>query len=450
MLLFKILFSAIGVALTAVLLLMLFSSVSENKRKTALKALYILPFTSFLIIVPHIISTKYEWLIVLSDFIFTALSIYIFMPGYFFRKQDEAIARERIDERTVMFSRNELKPGTDRYEKYYKRYPEHKGNDDNFRKMSGLLSKESAFYNPLAYRAAESTFSIVDSLHQFVEGSSVETDIKLRPEQYDSFILNWAKKMGAVSVGFTKMKDYHWYSTGGRGDRYDKPINGKHQTGIVFTVEMDKEMVDSSPKSSIIMESANKYLQAGIIATQIAQLIRECGFEARAHIDGNYQIVAPLVARDANLGEIGRMGLLMTPDLGPRVRLGVVTTNMPLTVSKRKYDDSYEDFCSKCLKCAVNCPASAIPTDGKSTIKNIKRWQINSEKCYNYWCNSGTDCGRCMSVCPYSHPKSMMHNMVRWSIRQFPNFRFWAVKLDDYFYGRKPSPARLPYWIENN
>ena len=47
---------------------------------------------------------------------------------------------------------------------------------------------------------------------------------------------------------------------------------------------------------------------------------------ARAHIDGNYQVIAPLVARDAGLGTIGRMGLLMTPELGPRVRLAVVTT----------------------------------------------------------------------------------------------------------------------------
>ena len=34
-----------------------------------------------------------------------------------------------------------------------------------------------------------------------------------------------------------------------------------------------------------------------------------------------------------DLGVIGRMGLLMTPDLGPRVRISVVSTNMPLIQS---------------------------------------------------------------------------------------------------------------------
>ncbi len=49
--------------------------------------------------------------------------------------------------------------------------------------------------------------------------------------------------------------------------------------------------------------------------------------------DAHFRVVCPLVARDAGLGEIGRMGLLMTPELGPRVCIGVVTTDAPLVAS---------------------------------------------------------------------------------------------------------------------
>lgn len=63
---------------------------------------------------------------------------------------------------------------------------------------------------------------------------------------------------------------------------------------------------------------------------QLAEFMRSIGYPARAHIDGSYRVVCPLVARDAGLGEIGRMGLLMTPELGPRVRIAVVTTDLPL------------------------------------------------------------------------------------------------------------------------
>ena len=74
-------------------------------------------------------------------------------------------------------------------------------------------------------------------------------------------------------------------------------------------------MVSAAPSASIVMESGQQYLGSGIIALQVAAFIRNLGFEARAHIDGNYEVVCPLVARDAGLGEIGRMGLLMTPKL---------------------------------------------------------------------------------------------------------------------------------------
>jgi ferredoxin len=131
------------------------------------------------------------------------------------------------------------------------------------------------------------------------------------------------------------------------------------------------------------------------------------------------------------------------------MRIGVVTTDIDLPINQRKYDDSIDHFCEKCKKCATNCPAQAISDQSKQILSGVKRWQINSEACFNYWASAGTDCGRCMSACPYSHPNKLLHNTVRWAIKNFPNFRFWAVKLDDFFYGSKPSSAHLPEWLES-
>jgi len=346
-----------------------------------------------------------------------------------------------------MFARNELKPGTKRFDDYYKKHPEHKIHDDEFRSQAGLLSDKSRFYMPLPFTATKAAFNTVDVLHSLVEGQVNEQKSNISIKQMQIFINHWLKKNGVHSLGYTELKDYHWYSIGGRGDRYGKSIKADHKMAIAFSVEMDIEMVESAPKSSIILESASKYLHAGIIAVQLADFIRQNGYEARAHIDGNYQIVAPLVARDAGLGELGRMGLLMDSYLGPRMRIGVVTTSLNLDPSIRQYDDSVEDFCDKCQKCAINCPASAIPEGSQKTINGVKRWQINSEACFNYWCSAGTDCGRCMSTCPYSHPNNLLHNMVRWAIKQFPNFRYWAVRMDDYFYGKRLAPGKLPEWM---
>ena len=139
------------------------------------------------------------------------------------------------------------------------------------------------------------------------------------------------------------------------------------------------------------------------------------------------------------------MGLLMTPKQGPRVRLAVVTTNMPLKTNTYAKNNALLDFCNMCRKCAECCPSSAIPKNEPQKIKDVRRWQINSEACYTYWCKAGTDCGRCMAVCPYSHPDSLFHNIIRFGIYRSHAFRWFAVWGDDYFYGNKPKPAKLPF-----
>ena len=197
------------------------------------------------------------------------------------------------------------------------------------------------------------------------------------------------------------------------------------------------------------MESAQQYVNAGVIAIQLAKFILALGYPARAHIDGNYRVVCPLVARDAGLDEIGRMGLLITPELGPRVRLSVVTTNLPLIPNERHLDDSVIDFCTRSKKCADVCPSQAIPFDDRQEIEGVKRWRLNLEACFTYWCTVGADCGRCMRVYPYSHPNNMLHNLVRFGVRHSPHFRIFALKMDDFFYGRKPMPVPVPTWIKS-
>ena len=144
------------------------------------------------------------------------------------------------------------------------------------------------------------------------------------------FLKAWALKMGAHSVGVTELKDYHLYTHVGRGPDYGEAVESDHTYALALTVEMDKEMVDRAPRSPTAMESALQYVRCGVMAVQLADLIRRLGYRARAHVDGSYRVICPLVARDAGLGELGRMGLLMTPRLGPRVRIAVVTTDLPL------------------------------------------------------------------------------------------------------------------------
>ncbi|PLX02242.1 MAG: hypothetical protein C0595_11675 [Marinilabiliales bacterium] len=404
-------------------------------------------FLSFLIAMSHnILLISIVLAILLSLIIIGLLLLLPFEKKHNYKL---AVPSSQIDERDTMFSRRELKGGTEVYEKYYSANKEFQKPDDEFRVLPGLLNPKSSQYNPIHFASAAASFQAVEVFYNEAEVEvKAETKLEVEAEEVSKYIKSWAKKLGAIDCGITLLKDYHVYSYGGRRERRDKQYQAKHKFGIAFTVEMDKAMVDAAPKASIVMESAQQYLESGKIAIQLANFIRNLGYEARAHIDGNYEVVCPLVARDAGLGEIGRMGLLMTPMKGPRVRIGVVTTNIPLVVDEPKPQFSVIDFCTICKKCAESCPSNAISFNDMEEIDGVKRWKINQEACFTLWCKLGTDCGRCVSVCPYSHEDNVLHNIVRKGIKNNYIFRRLALKMDDIIYGRQPVSKEIPENLE--
>jgi ferredoxin len=366
------------------------------------------------------------------------------------------------DERDIMFSRAVLEPGTERFEAYYGAHPEYRTRDDLFRLEPGLLATGSSQYHPLGFPAADAAFWTIEMLRPFVEGGGAEGGgaglvpvadsgsgaPNADPAVVTRFLKGWALKLGAHSVGITELRDYHRYTHVGRGEGYGERVRLGHTHALALTVEMDREMVDPAPRSATVMESARQYLRSGVLAIQLANLIRRLGYGARAHVDGSYRVICPLVARDAGLGEIGRMGLLMTPRLGPRVRIAVVTTDLPLVPDVPFQDSTTLDFCLQCRKCADSCPSRALPFgDPVEDERGVLRWKIDAEACFTLWTKLGTDCARCMAVCPYSHPDNLLHNVIRWGIRQNRLFRAAAVWMDDLVYGRRPPPKPLPAWM---
>ena len=364
----------------------------------------------------------------------------------------------RVHESDAVLSRRLLTPGTPEYKSFYQKNPGLRETDDRSRMAPGLLNHMAQYYDPGTFAAAKANFMITEFLGALTHdpaavpegGKSTARKSRVRtdPDQTAHFVHAWLRKTGAHAVGFATLQDYHLYSQTVRGRRSGEPIEKLHKRAIAITVEMDHRMMQSAPQGSTVMESSEQYLRSGILALKLAAWIRELGYDATAHIDGNYEVICPLVAVDAGLGTIGRMGLLMTPDLGPRVRISVVTTNLPLPVKEPTPDRSTLHFCHHCRKCARNCPAAAIPEGPRSREGGVDRWKIHSERCYHFWTTSGTDCGRCISVCPYSHPDNAFHRFIRWGIKNNLVFRRLAIKLDDVFYGPKPAVRRMPGWSD--
>jgi ferredoxin len=363
-------------------------------------------------------------------------------------ERGDDVPDRRVDERDIMFARARLAPGSPEYDAYYAMHPENQAGDDKTRALPGLLSPNANKAEPLAFASARASFSLTEALREEVDSPLGLDRLEYPAEQITTYIKGLACYYGAYRVGIAELQPYHVYSHIGRGSgMYGDPIILNHRYAIAFTVEMDHTIMQAAPEAPVVMESARQYVEAARVALQLGYLIRRLGYPARAHIDGNYRVIAPLVARDAGLGEIGRMGLLMTPELGPRVRLGVVTTDLPLIPDRRADDLSVIDFCRICKKCAENCPSRSIPFGDRQKIDGALRWRINSDTCFRYWNLIGTDCGRCMAVCPYSHPYNPPHNLVRWITRRSGAARRAALRLDDLFYGRQPKSRPAPSWM---
>ena len=109
------------------------------------------------------------------------------------------------------------------------------------------------------------------------------------------------------------------------------------------------------------------------------------------------------VARAAGLGWVGENLLLITPQYGPRVRLGTVLTDMPLLA-----DAPQAKQCGRCHICLAACPANALLGVGPGDYPESREQALNTPACaqrldfFRNEPNVGQSiCGICMQVCPY-------------------------------------------------
>ncbi|MCK4772403.1 MAG: reductive dehalogenase [Candidatus Latescibacteria bacterium] len=208
------------------------------------------------------------------------------------------------------------------------------------------------------------------------------------------------------------------------GDRCERAgdawyIPGSMNRVISLAFEEDYFAIANSPGRLASAATGNGYSRMAVTASTLSDFIRALGY--RAIPAGNGLGLSIPIAVDAGLGQIGRLGLLMTPKYGPRVRLAKVITDMPL-VPDSPIDFGVTQFCEACMVCAEQCPSGAI-TDGPRTWEGrspsnnpgVLKWHVEVEKCYDF---NGFSCSNCKRCCPFNKPNnSWLHRMIRQVIK---------------------------------
>ena len=423
----------------------LYSLLEKEKRALWRSSIVLFVLIIIGLIFSHIEPPLKDWLFgIIFILLFLDLVILLFSPLK--RKSTEIVGKQKkVDERDIIFARFEYEEGTNIYEEYYSRRPEYKKIDDEIRKIPDILSPPHLEKNPLLSALASAEFDFLEHQITQVSGKENREKSQLSPSENTRIIKEIIKYLGSGLCGISSLDQAYVYSHVGRGpEQYGEEINLEHKYAIAFALEMDLGMVAAAPKEPVIVETGKKYVEAAKISVIVADFIRRLGYPARAHIAGsNYQAMLPPLAWLAGLGELGRLGILITSKYGPRARLGLITTDLPLVVDKSK-KFGIQNFCQKCQKCARHCPAQAIPYGEKTEENGVMKWVLNREECYRFWRKAGTDCAVCIYVCPYSKSDNAFHRFIRKMTENSSAAQSFSIWADDLFYGRTPLRRKSP------
>lgn len=168
-----------------------------------------------------------------------------------------------------------------------------------------------------------------------------------------------------------------------------------HKAIIVIAMNMSYDlMVNIGPKSQA--EVHRVYYEMEALGVKLAKEIGAYGYAARTQPNiGDFPL--PALGWAAGLGELGKHGSLISPELGSSFRLSAISTDMPL-VSDGPRDLGLDEICSKCQICARFCPGDAIKHE-KKEVNGVQRWYVDTPACEPYFFGLH-GCKICLSVCP--------------------------------------------------
>ena len=237
--------------------------------------------------------------------------------------------------------------------------------------------------------------------------------------------------LGVDAVGISRCPAWTWYSHDATG----APIAPPHDQAISMIIDQGYETMEGASGDDWISvaQSMRAYLRFSLLGGVIAKQIRRLGYKAKAHSVMDGEVLQPPLLLLSGLGEVSRIGeVILNPLLGPRLKSGVVTTDMPMAHDK-PIDFGLQSFCESCNKCARECPAGAITAGPKRMFNGYEIWKSDSQKCttYRITTEGGAMCGRCMKTCPWNLEGIFKEKPFRWAAMNMPKAAPVLAKLDD-------------------
>ncbi|MEM9432765.1 MAG: 2Fe-2S iron-sulfur cluster-binding protein [Pseudomonadota bacterium] len=252
--------------------------------------------------------------------------------------------------------------------------------------------------------------------------------------------------LGVDAVGISACPDWTYYSHDAAG----QPITPYHRNAISMIIDQGHETMEGASGDDWIAcaQSMRAYLRFSLLGGVLAQHLRNLGYTARVHSVMDDEVLHPPLLLLSGLGEVSRIGeVILNPFLGPRLKSGVVTTNMPMR-HDAPIDFGLQAFCEACNKCARECPSGAITAGPKLMFNGYEIWKSDSQKCTTYRVaqKNGAMCGRCMKTCPWNLEGLFAEAPFRWAAMNIPSAARGLAKLDDLLGQGEINPVKKWWW----
>jgi len=217
-------------------------------------------------------------------------------------------------------------------------------------------------------------------------------------------------------MGTCRVPESAYYSH----DKQGNPIEPRYENAIIIIMGKDLHAMQASTGKDWIGDpiSFQVYQHLGMVAETLANYIRRLGWQASPQYGPSfvdrYIVQMPPLLLAAGIGEVSRAGIILNPFLGLAFKAAAVLTDMPI-VADKPIDFGLQRFCQDCKICAENCPSQAISTGDKVMYNGYETWKLDTRRCasFNFTNKKGTMCNRCVKNCPWSHPSTWPHNLVR-------------------------------------
>jgi reductive dehalogenase len=278
------------------------------------------------------------------------------------------------------------------------------------------------------------------------DGPVAPTRVPLAPDEAADLVKATSYFLGIDAVGISRCPDWAWYSHDAAG----APIDPPHEQAISMIVDQGYETMEGASGDDWISvaQSMRAYLRFSLLGGVIARQIRNLGYSAKAHTVMDGEVLQPPLLLLSGLGEVSRIGeVILNPYLGPRLKSGVVTTDLPMA-HDRPIDFGLQRFCEGCNKCARECPSGAITAGPKRMFNGYEIWKSDSQKCATYRISTegGAMCGRCMKTCPWNLEGLFAEAPFRWAAMNIPAAAPVLARLDDAAGKGGLNPVKKWWW----